>query len=90
MIVAIKSNLGRVYSFHKQMIKTFNFSSEKLITVGSFCLPPEKTLDAVFIPRENLVNYDDATVHYNDKSRPVLGKPVYIRKFRRKLRINVW
>ena len=36
MIMAIKSNLGRVYSFRKQIIKTFNFPSETLITVSSF------------------------------------------------------
>ena len=44
MIMAIKSNLGRVCSFHKQIIKTFNFSREILITVSSFCLSPERTL----------------------------------------------
>ena len=58
MIMAIKSNLGRVYSFRKQIIKTFNFSSETLITVSSLWEP----FDPVFIPRENLVNYDDATI----------------------------
>ena len=92
MIMAIKSNLGRVYSFHKQIIKTFNFSREILITVSSFWSVPWEnplTLSLSHV-KTSWIMMMQLYRHYSDKSRPVFGKPVWIRKFRRKLRVNVW